>query len=157
MKVQWSADFTEDSLRRIRKYLGGSGAATRKEVRVWITGVVLGRIGTLEPAKPKRRTADRSQLQEGVDFVRRKAKGWRCPACKQWTDEPMGRACAACRSRDDRTGAILHDAVRAVFPEEAKDDEPDDEPRPRRLTRTERQQALADRGCDTWEEYRGER
>lgn len=27
----------------------------------------------------------------------------------------------------------------------------------RRLTRTERHQELADSGCDTWEEYRGER
>ncbi len=29
--------------------------------------------------------------------------------------------------------------------------------RPRRLTRQERLQGLADRGCDSWEEYRGER
>jgi hypothetical protein len=27
----------------------------------------------------------------------------------------------------------------------------------RKLTRQERLQGLADRGCDTWEEYRGER
>jgi hypothetical protein len=34
----------------------------------------------------------------------------------------------------------------------------DDPPRRRpRLTRNERLQGLADRGCDTWEEYRGER
>lgn len=34
-------------------------------------------------------------------------------------------------------------------------DEGDDPPR--KLTRTERLQGLADSGCDTWEEYRGER
>ncbi len=33
---------------------------------------------------------------------------------------------------------------------------PNDEPR-RKLTRQERLQGLADSGCDTWEEYRGER
>ena len=32
----------------------------------------------------------------------------------------------------------------------------DDEP-PAKLTRTERLQGLADRGCDTWSEYRYER
>ena len=35
-------------------------------------------------------------------------------------------------------------------------EEANDEP-PATLTRTERLQGLADRGCDTWEEYRGER
>lgn len=29
--------------------------------------------------------------------------------------------------------------------------------RPERLTRNEQLQELADSGCDTWEEYRGER
>ena len=38
-------------------------------------------------------------------------------------------------------------------PEET-DEEP---PRGRRLTREEQLEGLADRGCDTWEEYRGER
>ena len=32
-----------------------------------------------------------------------------------------------------------------------------DRPAPRRLTRQEWLEGLADRGCDTWEEYRGER
>lgn len=39
--------------------------------------------------------------------------------------------------------------------------EPDDEisqrPGLRRLTQHERRQVMADHGCDTWEEYRGER
>lgn len=36
--------------------------------------------------------------------------------------------------------------------------EPEAEPEPSRtLTRQERLQGLADSGCDTWEEYRGER
>lgn len=40
---------------------------------------------------------------------------------------------------------------------ETEPDETDeDEPR-RKLTRQEQLEALADRGCDTWAEYRGER
>ncbi len=34
---------------------------------------------------------------------------------------------------------------------------PEPEERPRKLTRQEQLEALADSGCDTWSEYRGER
>lgn len=41
--------------------------------------------------------------------------------------------------------------------EEDVEDEPEDEAPRRPLSRHEQLQGLADQGCDTWEEYRGER
>jgi len=52
-----------------------------------------------------------------------------------------------------RIAKALRADVADVFQPDA--DEPD-EPK-RKLTRNERLQALADSGCDTWEEFRGER
>jgi hypothetical protein len=49
----------------------------------------------------------------------------------------------------------LHIHLHIDAPEE-EPEEPDQEPQ-RPLSRHERLQGMADRGCDTWEEYRGER
>ncbi len=49
-----------------------------------------------------------------------------------------------------RIAKALRSTVEAAFPTEPE------EPR-RKLTRQERLQGMADRGVDTWEEYRGER
>ncbi len=44
----------------------------------------------------------------------------------------------------------------AEVTERRLEDHEEPEP-PRKLTRQERLEAMADSGCDTWEEYRGER
>ena len=95
MKVNWSYDFGEDDLRKVRAEVGRSGSATRKEMRGWISKVVYATLTTMNPAKPKRRQAgDKAPVIKPI----KKATGWKCPTCKQWRDEPMGRSCQSCRA-----------------------------------------------------------
>jgi hypothetical protein len=73
-----------------------------------------------------------------------------CEDCGHELDQHARQANGAYRCRSFGCGCEIAAA-------EDQDDLSDDRPPARRLTRHEQLEGLADRGVDTWEDYRGEK
>lgn len=74
MIVHWSMEFDETALRRVRRALGRGGKATRKEVRIWMSGVVSEALGKINVTPPRPKVPPKPQTDDVPPETR-------CEAC----------------------------------------------------------------------------
>lgn len=120
MKVRWERVFTDEELMKLSAKLkpsprANSRKAKREEVRGWLDTLVKDGLAVLSPARQRLTQADvlraattartpefvASDGTHAVEEPKAKKlkpkKGWKCPGCNKWKDEPIARRCAACR------------------------------------------------------------